>query len=68
MELQNNNFKLSIIKNTNETIKEEINDINFIHKEPEPEEPKEEKPEPEEPIEEEPEPENQKKKNQKKNQ
>jgi regulator of replication initiation timing len=53
VELQNNNFKLTIIKNTNETIKEEINDINFIHKEAEEEEPKEEQPEPEE----EPEPE-----------
>ena len=57
MELQNNNFKLSIIKNTNETIKEEINDINFIHKIPEPEEPKQEEepeqqpePEPDETI------------------
>ena len=34
VEIQNNNFKLTIIKNTNETIKEEINYINFIHKEP----------------------------------
>ena len=50
VELQNNNFKLTIIKNTNVTIKEEINDINFIQKEPEPEE---EQPEPEEPKEEE---------------
>ena len=52
VELQDNKFKLTIIKNTNEIIKEEINDINFIHKEPEPEEPKqeeepEEQPEPE---------------------
>ena len=53
VELHNNNFKLTIIKNTNETIKEEINDIHFIHKEAEEEEPKEEQPEPEE----EPEPE-----------
>jgi len=61
VELLDNKFKLTIIKNTNEIIKEEINDINIIHNEPNEEEtkevePKQEEPEPE-PIEEEEEPE-----------
>jgi len=62
VELQENKFKLNIIKNTNEMIKGEINDIYIIHNEPEQgepkEEPKEEEPKDEEPEqEEEPEPE-----------
>jgi len=58
VELLDNKFKLTIIKNTNEIIKEEINDINIIHNEPEQEEPNEE-PKEEEPKDEEPEPEEQ---------
>ena len=54
VELQDNKFKLTIIKNTNEIIKEEINDINIIHNEPEQGEPKEEEPKEEEPKKEEP--------------
>ena len=67
MELLDNKFKLTIIKNTNEIIKEEINDsppgggsicqktkhIDIIHNEPEQDEPNEE-PKEEEPKEEEP--------------
>ena len=77
VELLDNNFKLTIIKNTNEIIKEDINDsppgggslrqktkhIDYIHNEPEQdepnEEPKEEEPEPEQEPKEEPEPEQQ---------
>ena len=57
-----NKFKLTIIKNTNEIIKEEINDINIIHNEPEQDEPKKEPnegPKEEETKDEEPEPEEQ---------
>ena len=56
VELQDNKFKLTIIKSSNEIIKEEINDINYTHEEPKQEEPKEaETEEPkEEPKEEEP--------------
>jgi len=53
VELLDNKFKLTIIKNTIEIIKEEINDINIIHNEPKKEEPKQEEPN-EEPKEEEP--------------
>jgi len=42
VELQRTNFKITIIKNSNETIKEEINEIDYKY-----EEPKEEQPEPE---------------------
>jgi len=35
VELQDNKFKLTIIKNTNKIIKEEINNIDIIHNEPE---------------------------------
>ena len=42
VELQKTNFKITIIKNSNETIKEEINDNDYKY-----EEPKEEQPEPE---------------------
>ena len=42
VELQRTNFKITIIKNSNETIKEEINDNDYKY-----EEPKEEQPEPE---------------------
>jgi hypothetical protein len=44
VELLDNKFKLTIIKNTIEIIKEEINDINIIHNEPKKEEPKQEEP------------------------
>jgi len=62
VELQDNKFKLTIIKNTIDIIKEKINDINIIHNEPEQDEPKEEpneEPKEEEPEDEEPEPEEQ---------
>jgi hypothetical protein len=49
VELLDNKFKLTIIKNTNEIIKEEIKHIDCIHNEPEQGEPKEE-PEPNETI------------------
>ena len=42
VELQKTNLKITIIKNSNETIKEEINEIDYKY-----EEPKEEQPEPE---------------------
>ena len=52
VELQKTNFKITIIKNSNETIKEEINDIDYKYDEPKEQEPK---PEPESEPEEEPE-------------
>ena len=58
VELQDNKVKLTIIKSSNEIIKEEIYDINSTHEEPKQEEPKQEpkeQPEPEEQLEPEPE-------------
>jgi len=60
VELQKTNFKITIIKNSNETIKEEINDNDYTYEEPmeeqqEPEPEEEEEPEEEGPKEEQPE-------------
>jgi len=52
VELQKTNFKITIIKNSNETVKEEIKDNDYKY-----EEPKKEEPEPEPEKEQEPEPE-----------
>ena len=64
VELQDNKFKLTIIKSSNEIIKEEIYDIIYTHEEPKQEEPKEAEPEepkegPKEEPKEQPEPEEQ---------
>jgi len=60
VELQKTNFKITIIKNSNETIKEERNNIDYRYEEPKDEEPEpepEHEPEPEPELEPEPEPE-----------